>query len=302
MKRKQAQSTRYERWINLVAAHLRAQHIDCKLTYDDRHQGDRLVMSASLEEGFAELQVVRSKKGANLCVLVQSQATASRLAELLRNLHRSAKRRHNAKRKFLHRVEWMSAHLQQTFDARQAQFPGAALERVQQLIPEAQSLTGVRAPFKKKAEPKDERLELEAATGRLARQLKRYKLLFAALIPTAQGGRAALYYKNTDSFCPRGEALNVVVKGLKASGADPHAVALLAPLTPEGAERDWGDILEGVVEGADAALDVVDVMGVAAELADSAGSADSCWDVGGCDLPDCGGLDVPDCGGLDCSI
>lgn len=89
----------------------------------------------------------------------------------------------------------VAAHLQQAFEARYKQFPTEALWRLQELIPETESLIGVRAPFKKKSDVQDERLELDAAHGRLARHLRRYKLLFGAKIPTDLGGRAALYYK-----------------------------------------------------------------------------------------------------------
>jgi hypothetical protein len=297
MKRKQAKNTRYERWITLLASHLRGQGVQCHLAYDDRHLGDRLVLSLPLAEGFCELQVVRGDKGANLCVLAGSQGAADRLAALLTGVHRTAKRRHNAKRRFLHRLEWVAQHLQQTFEPRQQRFPQAALERLRTVLPEAAPLIGVRTPFQQKADPEDERLELEAAQGRLARQLRRYKLLFAARIHTSLGGRAALYYKNVDGFCPRGEALNVVAIRLKESGVAP--AALLAPPAPDGHERDWGEILDAVGDGVELAVDATEL---AVDLADVVGASDSCWDVGGIDLPDCGGLDIPDCGGCDCPL
>lgn len=93
-------------------------------------------------------------------------------------MHRGAKRRHNAKRKFLHRLEWVAGHLQQTFDDRQKQYPTAALQRFQGLLNDAEPLIGVRAPYTRPTVRRTQHLA-RSLRGRLWRRL----LLLVALTP-----------------------------------------------------------------------------------------------------------------------
>src|SRR5690606_28427435 len=114
---------RFERWLSLLAEPLKDRAWDVSTFYEDARGGNLLTLSARDEAGLVELHVHRSTKGptptgqlaptderqrnvaATLLLLAESQQAASGFAEAIAGLHKRLPRRHNAKRKFIHRVE-----------------------------------------------------------------------------------------------------------------------------------------------------------------------------------------------------
>ncbi|MCI0457896.1 MAG: hypothetical protein L0Z62_13095 [Gemmataceae bacterium] len=267
-------------WLLFLASHLRGKGRACDLAYDDRRQGKFLALSVPTELGLCELDVHRVGKGAILILCAESAGAGRVLADVLGPLHRDVRRIDNAKRKFVHRVERMAAHLQETFEERSRPYPAEALTKLRELFPEAEPMVGIEGLFRERDhEPESIRFDPgESADKRQAREASRYPTRFAARLPTPAGGRAALFEPDRSLFRLRGEAEQELPGRLAKQGNRPARDFAVAndPSAPAGS-----------VTGAEAASSVV--------------AASACGDCGGIDLPDCEGVDMPDCSGCDIS-
>ncbi len=267
-------------WLLFLASHLRGKGRACDLAYDDRRQGDLLALSVPTELGLCELDVHRAGKGAVLILCAESAGALRVLADVLGPLHRDVRRIDNAKRKFVHRVERMVAHLLETFEERSREYPAEALGKLRELFPDAEPMVGIEGLFRER-EHQDESMVFdpgETADKRQAREARRYPTRYGAKLPTPAGGRAALYEPDKSLFRLRGEPEQELRGRLEKQGNRPPADFALAndPKAPAAS-----------VAGAEAASSVV--------------TATACADCGGIDLPDCEGVDMPDCSGCDIS-
>jgi hypothetical protein len=292
-KRKVKRETRFERWLLDVAEALGAEGWRTRLGYDDRHRGDWLwlvMASPTTSPQLAHLELQLERKDAKSAVLTLLADTPDHLALLTRALdgqHRQIRRLDNAKRKFVHRLERMAAHLLATFEQRRGGYPAAALDRLRGLFPAASALIGLEGSHRARKELSEHReldAEADAPAGdaHLTRQAKRYRPAFAASVPLGEYRRAGRY-RPRRGFHFGGDAL-ALTRQLFESAAElePADYAIANAIEPDRSPDDQ--------QRASALETVVDV-------------ADTAADVGGCvvdcdwfDLPDCDVCDVPDCG------
>jgi hypothetical protein len=271
----------FDAWLLFLASHLRGKGRACDLAYDDRRLGNLLALSVPTELGLCELDVHRVGKGAVLILCAESASAVRGFADALGPLHRDVRRLDNAKRKFVHRVERMAAHLAETFEERSRQYPAEALGRLRELFPEAEPMVGIEGLFRER-EHEAESVAFdpgEAADRRQSREARRYPTRFAAKLPTPAGGRAALHDPDTGLYRLCGEPEQELKPRLESHGGRPASAFAVAndpnALTTSAAAVD---VASGVV------------------------AASACGDCGGIDLPDCEGIDLPDCGGCDISF
>ena len=284
-KRKDHLETRFERWLHDLAEALEGEGWQTRLGYDDRHRGERLWLTMTppgLRPQLAHLELQVERKAAKSAVLrlfADTLANLSLLAEVLQGQHRKIRRIDNAKRKFVHRVARMAAHLSETFEQRRGGYPRALLERLQQLVPGASAEIGLEGSYRArralfKAQPSEEDQDDDFD---LARGSRRYRPAFAAGVPLATHRRSAPH-RGRGGFEFRGEALQLVQLQLVSASADPA----LLPI----ANRDELELASPPREH-DSSLDMV---GEAVDVGTCAVDCD--W----FDLPDCDVCDVPDCG------
>ncbi len=303
---------RYERWLSLLAEPLKDRGWSVSTFYEDAARGNLLTLSARDEAGLVELHVHRSTKGptatgkvapqderqrnlaATVLLLAETQAASAEFSKAIAGLHRRLPRHHNAKRKFVHRVEDMAAHLAETYDLRQAQFPKDDFGKYQTWLSDASPMVGLQAAFRQRAKEREEpdawwdpSQWFESDQKKLARVARRFPTRFGAAV-SAKGRRRAAIYRN-GAFALGGVALaGVALEQLAHDSA--------------GLER----IREDVVGPVNANLDIspedaLDVAEFAYDFGEIAGevAGSGAGDCGGVDIPDCGGIDLPDCGGID---
>ncbi len=267
-----------------------------RLIYEDRQGGDRLALTVECAEALVELQVHRSGAGATLVLLGESQPAIVEFEKALDDYHRKLPRRHNAKRKFVHRVERMAEHLLTTFDQRRQQFPNADFKSFATWVPGSIPLVGVQTRFRTKEKEEggssfDPTKWFEGADAKLKREAHKYPSRFGAKVTASGLPRAALY--GGAGFMLGGTAITQAMvanvapaKGAQLTGPDAIDVGGVALDTAELA-WDAGALL-GELGGS--GLDA---------LADAKATSGDC---GGIDLPDCDIVDVPDCSGCDCAV
>lgn len=320
-----AKDRRQERWLSLLAERLRDNAWTVATFYEDHRAGNLLTLSASGPDGLVELHVHRSTVGptptgqlapegeaqralgATLVLVAQTRRGISDFAKHLAGLHAKLPRKHNAKRKFIHRVEELAEHLAETFDVRQQRFPQADLDRYQKWLYGAGPMIGVQTSFRQRAAEReggdswwDPSQWFEGDEKRIARKARRFPSRFAARITAKGRPRAALY--NNGVFTLAGVALSAGLLAAVAgagglSGAREHAEEAQERLDLSGVDA------ESVLDVAEFSYEVGSLAG------DIAGASGDCGgiDMPDCDMPDCSvlgsidcsGVDVPDCGGCD---
>ena len=270
---------RFERWLGTVSSWLGARQVPGRLIYEDRFKGDLMALPAQTVAGSVELQVHRQAHGAVLLVFSDCRESAGALSHALDGAHRSIKRRHNAKRKFVHRLERMAQHLALTFDQRHQTFPAEPFARFQQWVARSRPMTGIEGLYRAKGhEEGTQAFRAVDASTAVAREAHKYPTQHAAAIPSRGGWRAALHRQG-------------------------HFVLGATPITQErlaaARQRKQSDEVdaEDLVDTVDIAAEVGDVAAGVGEIAlDTTTGAGDC---GGIDFPDCS-FDMPDCGGCDC--
>lgn len=282
-KRKEKREQRFERWLAWVAMGLEAKDIEPRLLYEDRPQGNLMVLSAATK-GLVELQVHRHGRGGVLILVAESAQAATDFAEAVVGRHDKVPRRLNAKRKFIHRIERLAEHLPKTFDARKSEFPMPALKQLQTWLPSARPMIGAEATFRDKHEDEASSFDptkwFESADKKLAREAKRYPSRFAAMVQAGGKPRAALY---------TGAAFSLGAIALSAE-------ALAAPPAEQQREVVGEDVID-LLDGAELAYELGAGVGdVGLELGAELPSAGDC---GGIDFPDLGACADIDCGGCD---
>jgi hypothetical protein len=297
---------RFERWMLEIAKRLGARGVGhTKPTYDGRVLGERIALTWGGMAAMGELLVLRRERVARIVLLASSAEAALTFHEAVSGMHREVRRVHNAKRKFLHRVERMSEHLHREFAPRSGDAPADALHRLQALFQEAQLLVGVEVKRPGRADddadvgpagaPVDAGLPIRKGLQR------RYRTRYAAALPATTGMRAALWSSTRACFVPSPVSMREVRRRLAAAqrpldAASDFALAFLAMPAAAAAAEVRVTVEAPPDPSAQAAADAIDasidVVSTAVDVADAAGA---CSDVGGIDLPDCGSIDVPDC-------
>ncbi|MGE3672674.1 MAG: hypothetical protein AB7K71_23580 [Polyangiaceae bacterium] len=311
---------RFERWLSLIGERLKDHAWDVSTFYEDATRGNLLVLSAKDEAGLVELHVHRSTKGptptgqrapqdeqqrnvaATLLLFTESQGAIAGFSKLISGLHRNLPRHHNAKRKFVHRVEDMARHLDETYGVRKKQFPADDFGKYKQWLADASPMVGVQASFRQRAKEKeqdgswwDPSQWFESDQKKLARVAKRFPSRFAAGVRARGRKRAALYQNG--AFALGGVLLTGAV--LAQLAQDPGALERIREDASNYVNNDLDISVEGALDVAEFAYDIGELAGeVASSGAGDCGGIDL-PDCGGIDLPDCGGIDLPDCGGID---
>ena len=309
---------RFERWLLGIARHLSDENLSCRLLYEDRRLGDFMVLSLITDRELVELHVHRhGSGGARLILVGESRAALGRVSRDFAALHHEVHRRHNGKRRFVHRIRRMVENARKTCEARAEHFPHEDFLRLQGWLDHGVAMIGVEALFHAQDHEDGAVQESDPA-------LRRYPSRYGARISTASGPRAALYAGG-------GFLLGGVV--ITEQNCDQLGERVESrPIDGDtGAADDGGTSAGDVVDVAGNAVDVaVDGVGAVAEVAESVvaahdllhavngveldysgapslGSADAAAECGGgdfgsCDAPDCDAFDVPDCGGSGCDV
>ncbi len=324
---------RFERWLLVLHTHLQTQGYASRLFYDDRPLGDRLVNAVDIDGQLTELHVHRDGRGAQLLLVSEGRNAIARQSAAIDKLHRRIPRRHNAKRRFLHRVETLASHLAASYQRRAALFPVAEFADLHRGYGYSKPMIGATARFRvNHHEPGAVSVIADGAasaddehpTRAYQRQLRRYPSVFAASVIAAGVTRAALFRDNdfyigdlpliaSTARESHGDAVvDSMVEYDPATTFDYHHSEIAGPseidaslissdgdatltVGADGSGADsGGDSFGG---GGDSFGDGGGLDGGGGSWADAgAGSGTDSGDCGGCDLPDC---DLPDCGGCD---
>ncbi len=309
---------RYERWLSLIAECLRDHGWSVATFYEDHLAGNLLTLSASRADGLVELHVQRATKGptptgqlapedeaqravsANLVLVAETREGVHDFSTELAGLHSKLPRRYNAKRKFIHRVEELAHHLDETFDVRQQRFPQADLARYRQWLADARPMTGAQTSFRQRAAEREQaggwwdwEQWFEGASKRMARQLKRFPARYAVRIRAKGRARAALYQNG--AFVLAGVALTSAALQRGAARVGSHKIPTEAGSLAK--QVDLSDVALG--DALDVAEFSYDVGSLAGELAGVSGDCGGV-DVPDCDVSDCGALSSLDCSAIDC--
>lgn len=290
-----SQDQRFERWLVFLAQRLRERAVAHELVYDGKYLGNRMALAVYSTAGLTELDVHRTKKRGSVIILVSESLDALRqMKDALWGLHRDVKRLHNAKRRFVHRVERMLDHLVNTFSQRAAKYPAEALERLRKRHDKASPMTGIETLWhEKEHEETEEAIDPRLLVKELERPARFCVTRYAARIVTSSGGRAALYRRETGAFAVVGEMAAqflVVARDKWEEERTSYAIdfAEAALDVTEAAARATAEVGAEVVANA-AANVAVEVTSHA--IGESVKAAASCADVG-FDAPDCSGCDI----------
>jgi hypothetical protein len=291
---------RIERWMLEVAKRLSARGLaGAKPTYDGRVLGDRIALSWGGAEDCGEVLILRREKAARMILLASTSAAARAFRDALAGLHEEVRRLHNAKRRFMHRLERMATHLADELELRARDAPRAEWAKVSELIGQASLLIGIEVhtfggPSDEEAGEAGASVDADVPIRKGLQ--KRYKTRYAVTLPSKTGVRAALWSPARRMFVASPVSANRVrarCEGLQRPPSD-FALALPVALLSRPADaavvaRVQGDVeVSAARETIDASADVVET---AIEVADAAGA---CSDIGGLSFPDCS-FDVPDC-------
>ncbi|MCW5807070.1 MAG: hypothetical protein KIT31_32235 [Deltaproteobacteria bacterium] len=293
------------RWCVWVRDALAQRGCAARLTYDDKVDGDVLLLavSPSRRDDLVEITIARRKKGrAHLAVTATTAGGVTAVHEALANLHAEVPRLANAKRKFVHRIERLVGELARSWDARRV---GAlarssayhdALARLREVVPEAVPMRGVgfRAGL---AGDGDHHHHTREVYPTLCGAAVPVDVSWRGLAWDAQHGRwlarsgtltALLRSRSGQDLERAGISLgDVAIAGAVVVGAGAVAASLFG-----GNELD--DEVEGRGRGNSSCGDVFDPC----DLIDCAFDLS---DLGNC-IPDCGSFDCGGFDGLDCSL
>jgi hypothetical protein len=290
---------RIERWMLEVAKRLSARGLACaKPTYDGEVLGDRIALSWGGAEDCGEVLILRRERAARMILLASTSAAARAFRDALAGLHADVRRLHNAKRRFMHRLERMATHLADELELRARDAPRAEWAKVSGLIGEASLLIGIEVHTfggSRDEEAREAGASVDADLPIRKGLQKRYRTCYAVTLPSKAGVRAALWSPVRRMFVASPVSASRVRARCELRQRPPSDFALalsVAPLSSPAAAvvaRVEGDVeVSAARETIDASTDVVET---AIEVAEAAGA---CSDIGGLSLPDCS-FDVPDC-------
>lgn len=187
----------HERQLIGLATHIESQLAWVRLVYDDHHAGDRLALTATMKDGFAELHLWRGSGGTTLHLLTDTPQMATRIVGWMGTHAESLSWSQGSAKRFAKRLKLLAAGLGATHARRATGFPSHELPDLQEAFGMARPLVGFATLLegKKLEGPVFAVQELEAT-------------LWAAAVPIQVEGfeapveRALLWDPNSAGFMP----------------------------------------------------------------------------------------------------